>query len=45
MDGNSTTQVNFEVLDTEIFNLARLREESKTAVKNKYNEIQSVFVA
>lgn len=45
MDGNSTIQVNYEVLDTEILNLARLREESKTAVKNKYNEIKSVFAA
>lgn len=31
------------MLDTEIVNLARLREESKTAVKTKYNEIKSVF--
>ena len=45
MDKNSTIQVNYEVLDTEIFNLAKLREESKTAVKNKYNEIKSVFAA
>ena len=45
MDKNVTTQVNYEVLDTEISNLASLKEESETAVKNKYNEIKSVFAA
>lgn len=43
MGSNSAIHVNYEVLDTEIVNLARLREESKTAVKTKYNEIKSVF--
>ena len=45
MDSKSAIQVNYDVLDTEIVNLAKLREESKTAVKNKYNELKSVFAA
>lgn len=45
MDKNATTQVNYEVLDTEISNLVSLKEESEIAVKNKYNEIKSVFAA
>lgn len=45
MDNNSTIYVKFEMLDTEIFNLTMLRDESKAAVKNKYNEIKSVFAA
>ncbi len=45
MDSNSAIYIKFDVLDTDIFNLKMLKEQSTEAIKNKYDEIKSVFAA
>ena len=43
MSRNSTTRVDYGVLDTEKQNLNTMRSETNDLISSKYNEVKSVF--